>query len=129
MKFISRSDIEARTANPTPEGLKGYSLDKELRTAVKTACKPLAKRLANYRSETARIQANCDKWSNEAHERKMDEITRAAHAGDNEAETAIQSGAVPSRQSYAEMCGRFHRELEQFHLDSRALFAEVLPLI
>lgn len=129
MKFISRADIEARTANPTPEGLKGYSLDKELRTAVKAACKPLAKRLAHYLTETSRLQAECDKWSGDAYNAKLDAITARAHAGDAEAANAIESGAVPSRQSFAEMHGRFCRELEQFHRDSRALFAEVLPLV
>ena len=125
----SQKDIEARTANPSVEGLRGYSLDKELRTAVKTATKPLAKRLANYRSETARLQAECDKWSSDAYSAKLDAITARAHAGDAEAANAIESGAVPSRQSYAEMHGRYCRELEQFQRDSRALFGEVLPLV
>lgn len=129
MKFINRADIEARTANPTPEGLKGYSLDKELRTAVKAATKPLAKKLAHYRSETARIKANCDKWSTEAYNAKLDEITARAHAGDADAEAAIQSGAVPSRQSYAEMHNRFAAELENFQRSSHGLFAESLALI
>lgn len=125
----SQKDIEARTANPSVEGLRGYSLDKELRTAAKAATKSLAKKLANYRSETARLQAECDKWSGDAYNAKLDAITARAHAGDAEAANAIQSGAVPSRQSYAEMHGRFCRELEQFQRDSRALFAEVLPLV
>lgn len=128
MKFVQLNDT-SRTANPTPEGLKGYSLDKELRTAVKAALKPLAKKLAHYRSETARIQANCDKWSADAYNAKLDEITQRAHQGDSEAAKAIESGAVPSRQSYGEMHGRFCRELEQCQRDSRALFAEVLPLV
>jgi len=125
----SQKDIEARTANPSVEGLRGYSLDRELRTAVKAACKPLAKRLAHYRSETARLQENCDKWSGDAYNATLDGITASAHAGDSEAEAAIKSGAVPSKQSYAEMHGRFCRELEQFERDSRGLFADVLPLI
>jgi hypothetical protein len=129
MKIISRAATEFFTANPSPEGLRGYSLDKQLRTAVKTATKPLAKRLAHYRSETARLQANCDKWSVDSYNSKLDEITARAHAGDADATNAIESGAVPSRQSYAEMHGRFCRELEQFQRDSRALFGEVLPLI
>lgn len=125
----SQKDIEARTATPTPEGLKGYSLDKELKAAVKTAVKPLAKRLAHYRSETARIKANCDKWSPDAYAAKLDELTARAHAGDVEAENAIHSGAVPSKQSYAEMHGRFCRELEEFQRNSRALFGEALALV
>lgn len=128
MKFVNLNDT-SRTANPTPEGLKGYSLDKELRTAVKAAVKPLAKRLAHYRSETARLQAECDKWSGDAYNAKLDAIAARAHAGDAEAANAIESGAVPSRQSYAEMHRRFCWELEQFERDSRALFAEVLPLV
>lgn len=129
MKIISRAATEFFTANPSPEGLRGYSLEQELRKAVKAAVKPLAKKLAHYRSETARLQANIDRWSPEAHERKMEEITRAAHSGDASAEAAIESGAIASKQSYAEMHGRFCRELEQFQRDSRNLFAEVLPLI
>jgi len=130
MKLLrSQHEIAATTANPTPEGLHGYNLEQELRTAVRAAVKPLAKRLAHYRSETARLQANCDKWSADAYNATLDGITARAHAGDSEAEAAIHSGAVPSRQSYAEMHGRFCRELEQFERDSRALFCEVLPLI
>ena len=129
MKFISRSDIEARTANPTPEGLKGYSLDKELRTAVKAATKPLAKRLAHYRTERARLEANCARWNPEAYNSKLNEIATRAHAGDEEAANAIESGAVPSRQSFVEMHARTYLELENFDRDSRALFAEVLPLV
>lgn len=125
----SQKDIEARTANPSVEGLRGYSLDRELRTAVKTATKSSAKKLAHYRSETARLQAECDKWSGDAYNAKLDAITARAHAGDAEAANAIESGAVPSRQSFAEMHGRFCRELEQFHRDSRALFAEALTLV
>jgi len=129
MKIISRAATEFFTANPSPEGLRGYSLDNELRKAVKAAVKPLAKKLAHYRSETARLQANCDKWSPDAYNAKLDAITARAHAGDAEAANAIESGAVPSRQSYGEMHGRFCRELEQFQRDSRNLFAEVLPLV
>jgi len=129
MKIISRAATEFFTANPSAEALRGYSLDKELRTAAKAATKPLAKKLANYRSETARLQAECDKWSGDSYNAKLEAITARAHAGDAEAATAIESGAVPSRQSYAEMHGRYVAQLEQFHRDSRALFAEVLPLI
>jgi hypothetical protein len=128
MKFINIHDT-SRTANPSPKALEGYSIEQELRIAAKAAVKPLAKRLAHYRSETARLQAECDKWSGDAYNAKLDAITARAHAGDTEAANAIQSGAVPSRQSYAEMHGRYCRELEQFHRDSRALFGEVLPLI
>ena len=130
MKLLrSQHEIAATTAHPTPEGLRGYNLEQELRTAVRAAVKPLAKRLAHYRSERARLQANCDKWSADSYSATLDSITARAHAGDSEAEAAIQSGAVPSRQSYAEMHGRFCRELEQFDRDSRQLFGEVLPLV
>jgi len=125
----SQHEIAAITAHPTPEGLHGYHLEQELRTAVRSAVKPLAKRVSHYRSERARLQANCDKWSADAYSATLDGITARAHAGDSEAEAAIQSGAVPSRQSYAEMHGRFCRELEQFDRDSRHLFGEVLPLV
>jgi hypothetical protein len=129
MKFISRSDIEARTANPSPEALKGYSIDAQLRTAAKAAVKPLAKKLAHYRSERARLEANCARWNPEAYAAKLDAIASRAHGGDEEAAHAIESGAVPSRQSFVEMHARTYLELENFDRDSRALFAEVMPLI
>jgi hypothetical protein len=129
MKFIDLAAISYHTANPSPKALQGYSIEQELRTAAKAATKPLAKRLANYRSETARLQAECDKWSADAYNAKLDAVTARAHAGDAEAAKAIESGAVPSRQSYAEMHGRYCRELESFHRDSRALFGEVLPMV
>ena len=129
MKFINLAAISYHTANPSSKALQGYSIEQELRTAAKAATKPLAKRLANYRSETARLQAECDKWSADAYNAKLDAVTARAHAGDAEAAKAIECGAVPSRQSYAEMHGRYCRELEQFHRDSRALLAEALPLI
>jgi hypothetical protein len=130
MKILpSQSEIQARTANPSVESLRGYSIDRELRAAVKAAVKPVAKRLAHYRAEVSRIQANCDKWSADAYTTKLNEITARAHAGDAEAANAIETGAVPSRQSYAEMHNRAALELEQCHRDNRALFAEVLPLV
>jgi len=130
MKLLrSQHEIAANTANPTPEGLHGYNLEQELRTAVKAAVKPLAKRLAHYRSERARLVADCDRWSADAYNAKLDAIAARAHAGDLEAAAAIENGAVPSKQSYYEMSGRCWMALESFDRDSRALFGEVLPLI
>ncbi len=129
MKFISRSETEARTANPTPEGLRGYSLDTELRAAVRGAVKPLAKRLREYRSERARLQANADRWNRDSYNRKLEEVTKRAQSGDAEAIASIEAGAVASRQTFAEMHNRCCAELEQFDLNNRALFSEVLPLV
>ena len=129
MKFIDLNARNDRAANPKPEALRGYSLDKEIRGAAKAAVKPLAKKLAHYRSEVARLQGNIDKWSAEAYAAKLDAITARAHAGDAEAVTAIESGAVPSRQTFGEMHGRFCSELDQFQRDSRGLFAEALTLV
>jgi len=130
MKLLrSQHEIAATTANPTPEGLHGYNLEQELRTAVKAAVKPLAKRLAHYRSERARLVADCDRWSADAYNAKLDAIAARAHAGDIEAAAAIENGAVPSKQSYYEMSGRCWMALESFDRDSRALFGEVLPFI
>jgi hypothetical protein len=129
MKFISRSDIEARTANPSPEGLRGYSLDKELRNAVRGAAKPLAKRLREYRTERARLVVNVERWNADSYNAKLAEITTRAQNGDAEAIASIESGAVASRQTFAEMHNRCYRELEEFDRNSRALFGEVLPLV
>jgi hypothetical protein len=128
MKFINLHDT-SRTANPSPKALEGYSIEQELRIAAKAATKPLAKRLAHYRTERARLEANCARWNPEAYNAKLNEIATRAHAGDEEAAHAIESGAVPSRQSFVEMHARTYLELENFDRDSRALFAEVLPLI
>jgi hypothetical protein len=129
MKLIDLAAISARTASPSPEALSGYNLEKELRTAVRAAVKPLAKRLAHYRSERARLEANCARWNPESYNSKLNEIATRAHGGDEEAANAIEAGAVPSRQSFVEMHARTYLELENFDRDSRALFAEVLPLI
>ena len=130
MKLLrSQHEIAATTANPTPEGLHGYNLEQELRTAVKAAVKPLTKRLAHYRSERARLQAECERWSPDAYNAKLEAITIAATAGDTDAANAIEAGAVPSRQSFAEMHNRTSFALEQFDRESRALFGEVLPLV
>jgi hypothetical protein len=125
----SQHEIAAITANPTPEGLRGYSIEQQLRTAVRSAVKPLAKRLAHYRSERARLAADCDRWSADAYNAKLDAIAARAHAGDLEAAAAIENGAVPSKQSYYEMSGRCWMALESFDRDSRVLFGEVLPLV
>jgi hypothetical protein len=119
----------SRTANPSPEALRGYSLDKELRAAVRSAVKPLAKKLHTFRSERARLEANAARWSPAAYNAKLDEITARAHAGDAEAVTAIEAGAVPSRQSFTEMYARAYRELEICDQQSRDLFKAVLPLV
>lgn len=129
MRIISRKQIEDSTANPTAEALNGYNLNDELVAAVRGALKPLHKRLQTYRSERARLQSLCDRWSPDAYATKLDEITARAHSGDIEAETAIESGAIPSKQSYSEMHNRACRDLENFDLEHRALFREVLPLI
>ena len=129
MKFISRSETEARTANPTPEGLRGYSLDTELRAAVRGAVKPLAKRLREYRSERARLQANADRWNRDSYNRKLEEVTKRAQSGDAEAIASIEADAVASRQTFGEMHNRCCAELEQFDLNNRSLFSEVLPLV
>ena len=128
MKFINIHDT-SRTANPRPDALKGFDLQKELREACKTAVKPISKKLATYRSERARLEANCARWNPEAYNGKLNEIATRAHAGDEEAAHAIEAGAVPSRQSFVEMHARTYLELENFDRDSRALFAEVLPLV
>jgi len=125
----SQHEIAAITANPTPEGLRGYSIEQQLRTAVKAAVKPLAKRLSHYRSERARLQAECERWSPDAYSRKLEAITIAATAGDADAANAIEAGAVPSRQSFAEMHNRTSFALENFDRESGALFGEVLPLV
>ena len=125
----SQHEIAAITARPTPEGLRGFDLEQELRTAVKAAVKPLTKRLAHYRSERARLQAECERWSPDAYNAKLEAITIAATAGDTDAANAIEAGAVPSRQSFAEMHNRTWFALEQFDRDSRQLFGEVLPLV
>lgn len=128
MKITLLNDT-TRTANPRPDALRGYNLDQELRAAVRAAVKPISKKLKDYRSERARLVLVCDRWSPDAYNRKLDEITAAAHAGDAAAEQAIESGAVPSRQSFAEMHARANRELENCDQQSRDLFKSVLPLI
>lgn len=130
MKLLNRAYIEAHTANPTPEGLRGFNVATQLQAALRTALKPaLIKRLHEHRSERARLVAECDRWSLEAYNTKLDAIAARAHAGDLEAAAAIENGAVPSKQSYHEMGNRCWTALESFDRDSRALFGEVLPLV
>ena len=129
MKIISRSLIEATTANPSPSALKGYDLAAELRAAVRSAVNPISGKLKDYRRERARLVLVCDRWSPDAYNAKIDQITAAAHAGDAAAEQAIESGAVPSRQSFAEMHNRACRDLEICDQQAREIFKAVLPLV
>jgi hypothetical protein len=128
MKFIDLSAIEARTARPSNEAL-GFNLDAEMTAACRTALKPLAKRLREYRTEEARLQGLCDRWNGEAYERKMKEIADRAQAGDEEAATAIETGAIPSRQSFNEMLNRACGDLENFRLNNRQVFSEAAALV
>jgi len=128
VKFIHLHDT-SRTANPSPEALEGYSIEKELRAAVRGAVKPISKKLRDYRSERARLEANCARWNGAAYEAKLSEITTRAHAGDEAAVAAIESGAIASRQSYDEMHHHASLELEKCEQQSINLFREVLPLV
>jgi hypothetical protein len=128
MKFNHLNDT-SRTANPSPKALEGYSIEQELRNAVKAAVKPLAKKLRDYRSERARLEVNCARWNGNAYEAKLSEITTRAHAGDEAAVAAIESGAIASRQSYDEMHHHASLELEKCEQQSINLFREVLPLV
>jgi hypothetical protein len=128
MKFINLGDT-SRTANPSAEALQGYSIEKELRAAVRGAVKPISKKLRDYRSERARLEANVGRWNGAAYDAKLSEITARAHAGDEEAVAAIETGAIPSRQSYDEMHHRASLELEKCDQQSISLFREVLPLV
>jgi len=128
VKFIYLNDT-SRSANPSPEALKGYSIELELRAAVRGAVKPISKKLRDYRSTRARLEANVARWNGAAYDAKLSEITARAHAGDQEAVEAIESGAIPSRQSYDEMHGRAAGELENFDYQSLHLFKEVLALV
>ena len=128
MKIFSRSEEEARTANPQP-GALGFDLEAELAAAAKNALKPLAKRLKDYRAEQARLEGNCARWSRDAYAAKLDSITAAAHAGDAEAAAAIEAGTIPSRESYDQMSRRAEAELEDFRRNERGLFGEAAALI
>ena len=128
MKIFSRSEEEARSANPQP-GALGFDLQAELTAAAKNALKPLAKRLKDHRAEQARLEGNCARWSRDAYAAKLDSITAAAHAGDAEATAAIEAGTIPSRESYDQMARRAEAELENFRLNSRGIFGEAAGLI
>jgi hypothetical protein len=128
MKMFLRAEEEARNANPQ-RGALGFDLEAELATAAKTALKPLAKRLKEYLAEKARLEASRARWSREAYAAKLDSITAAAHAGDEEAAAAIEAGTIPSRESYDQMVNRAEAELEKFHSNTRGLFAEAAALI
>ena len=128
MRIIDRAAIEAQTVNPSPEAL-GFNLDTEMAKACRTALKPLEKRLREYRRERARLEANCDQWSDEAYKAKMDEIASRAHGGDQEAAAAIASGTIPSRESFRDMSARAHGELENFRFNNRTVFSEAAELI
>ena len=128
MRIIPIHDT-SRTANPRPDALRGYNLDQELRAAVRSAVKPISKKLKDYRSERARLVLVCDRWSPDAYKAKLDTLTAAAHAGDTAAEQAIESGAAPSCQSFAEMHNRACRDLEICDQQAREIFKAVLPLV
>ncbi len=128
MKLINLSAIEATTANPTPQAL-GFSLDEELANAYRKALKPLQKRLTEYRKEHARLEANCEQWSDEAYRAKLDELAASAHAGDAQAAEAIASGSLPSRDSYRDMSRRAHGELENYRINNCKLFTEAAALV
>lgn len=128
MKFIDLSAVEARTARPSNEAL-GFNMDAEMSAACRAALKPLAKRLREYRAEEARLNALCDRWNHEAYEQKLKEIADRAQAGDEEAATAIETGAIPSRQSFNEMHARACGDVENFKLNNRHVFSEAAALV
>ena len=128
MKFQLKSD-QHPAANPTAAALRGYNIETELRAAAKNAVKPLAKRLSQYRAERSRLEAECARWSPESYNSKLDGFAAAAAAGDPEAAAAIENGAVPSRQSFAEMCNRSSLNLENFERANLSLFTEAAQLI
>ena len=128
MKFINIHDT-SRTANPRPDALKGFDLQKELREACKTAVKPISKKLATYRSERARLEANCARWNPDSYNAKLAEVTEAAARGDESAATAIESGAVASRQTFNEMLNRSQSDLDNFDRLNAKLFNEAAELV
>lgn len=130
MKILrSSQEIEATTATPTPEALKGYSLEKELHKAVKVACKPLAAKLTHYRNECRRLADLRDKWTRDVYDAKINAITRSAYEGDEAALAAIESGRVPNKSTYAQMEGKIAAELAEFQRLNAALFGEALLLV
>ena len=116
MKFINIHDT-SRTANPRPDALKGFDLQKELREACKTAVKPISKKLATYRSERARLEANCARWNPDSYNAKLADVT------------AIESGAVASRQTFNEMLNRSQSDLDNFDRLNAKLFNEAAELV
>ena len=128
MKFINIHDT-SRTANPRPDALKGFDLQKELREACKSAVKPISKKLTTYRSERARLEACVARWSPDAYNTKLAEVTEAAARGDESAATAIEAGAVASRQTFNEMHNRSQGDLDNFDHLSAKLFNEAAELV
>jgi hypothetical protein len=128
MKFIQLNDT-SRTANPRPDALKGFDLQKELREACKAAVKPISKKLATYRTERARLEACVARWSPEAYNAKLAEVTEAAARGDESAAAAIEAGAVASRQTFNEMLNRSQRDLDNFDQLNARLFNEAAELV
>jgi len=128
MKIINLHDT-SRTANPKPDALRGYNLEQELRAAGRAAVKPISKKLTAYRSERARLEANVARWSPDAYNAKLNEVTEAASRGDESAAAAIESGAVASRQTFAEMHARAYAELDTFDVRNAGLFNEAADLI
>jgi len=128
MKILNLHDT-SRTANPRPDALKGFDLQKELREACKTAVKPISKKLATYRSERARLEACVARWTPDSYNAKLAQVTEAAANGDESAAAAIESGAVASRQTFNEMLNRSQSDLDTFDQLNAKLFNEAAELV
>lgn len=121
MKFIKRTEqIEPETA-----ANRTFIFEEQLADAAKMALAPLADRINEYASETARLAADVAKWSPEAYQRRLDGLRRAAASGDPEAVKAVENGTLPSPAAYAAMHNHAIREEEAYRVTNVGLFREV----
>jgi hypothetical protein len=128
MKFVQLNDT-SRIASPRADALRGFNIEQELRAAARGAIKPISKKLAAYRTERARLEANVARWNSDSYAAKLAEVTDRAANGDEEAAAAIEAGAVASRQTFAEMHARAHGDLDTFDLRNAGVFNEAADLI